>query len=154
MVLKPLLLIILFAAIGWADTGFKDTIQFTETDNFPKCQAGQVKVSPGTLTCNGQTATIATGGSSSLPLPGGATNYIQSTLTPTTTTQSFSVQVGSFSVAGWYIMDSSNCLWNTTIATTGNLVTTLVNCPPVTTFVPCVPGVPYGLLLSLTCPRS
>lgn len=55
--------LILFLS-GWAiaDTGFTNTIQVTETDNSPKCQAGQIKVSPGSLTCSGQTATITTGG--------------------------------------------------------------------------------------------
>lgn len=53
-----------------ADTGWKDTIQFTETDGSPKCMAGQVKVGAGQLTCSGQTATLSitggSGGSSSL----------------------------------------------------------------------------------------
>lgn len=66
---------------------------------------------------------------SSSTLPSGSTQYIQNTLTPTTNTQSFSVQVGSFSVAGWYIMDTANCLWNTSITTLGVLTTTLISCP-------------------------
>lgn len=67
----------------------------------------------------------------STTLPSGSTQYIQNTLTPTTTTQRFSVQVGSFSVAGWYIMDSDDCLWNTTINTSGVLTTALMNCPSI-----------------------
>lgn len=57
---KSLLLIFLLSAIGYCDTGFRDTIQFTETDNSPKCMAGQVKVSPLSLTCSGNTATLLT----------------------------------------------------------------------------------------------
>jgi|GEM_PF-3140155 len=79
MVRKAILLTLL-SAFSFADTGFKDTIRVTETDLSPSCMAGQIKVSPGTLTCNGQTATITTGGgggggAATLPLPGGATNY-------------------------------------------------------------------------------
>lgn len=70
MVRKPLFLILLLSAVGFADTGFKDTIQFTELDGSPKCMAGQVKVGNGQLTCSGQTATLTitggSGGSSSL----------------------------------------------------------------------------------------
>lgn len=60
-----------------ADTGFSNTLRVSETDNSPACTVGQIKVTAGTLTCNGQVATISTGGGSGgLPLPGGATNYI------------------------------------------------------------------------------
>lgn len=50
-------------------------------------------------------------------------------------------------------VDANSCLWDITVNITGNLVTTLVSCPVVTAFVPCTPGVPYGVLLGLTCPR-
>lgn len=60
MVYKSLFVIIFLVSAGWADTGFKNTLQFTETDNSPQCTAGQVKVSPGTLVCNGQSVTINT----------------------------------------------------------------------------------------------
>lgn len=76
MVLKKLLLILTVCTIARADTGFKNTIQVTETDNSPKCQAGQIKVSAGTLTCNGQTATITTGGGTG-GSPGGTGTQIQ-----------------------------------------------------------------------------
>lgn len=72
MVHKPLLLTLLLASFSWSDTGFKSTIQVTETDNAPKCQAGQLKFSAGSVTCNGQTATITSGGGSSTP--GGSPN--------------------------------------------------------------------------------
>lgn len=91
---------------------------------------------------------------SSSTLPSGSTQYIQNTFTPTTTTQVFSVQQGSFSVAGFYMMDSDNCRWQTTVATTGSLVTTLIGCPTavVSTFRPCTAGMSLGLLLAITCP--
>ncbi len=79
MVLKKLLLILPISVFAWSDTGFKDTIQFTETDGSPKCMAGQVKVGAGQLTCSGQTATLTiTGGGG-----GGATNGTILTSTPT-----------------------------------------------------------------------
>lgn len=62
MVHKSILLTLLLASIGFADTGWKDTINVTESDNSPKCQVGQIKFSAGSLTCNGQTASIAVGG--------------------------------------------------------------------------------------------
>lgn len=74
MVRKSLFLILL-SGLAFADTGYKDTIQFTETDGSPKCMAGQVKVSAGTLTCSGQTATITTGGGGGTP--GGTGTQIQ-----------------------------------------------------------------------------
>lgn len=92
-------------------------------------------------------------GSAGLPLPQGATNYIQNTLTPSTTWQSFAVQVGSFSSAGWYIMDSLSCIWQTQINTLGVLTTTKLSCPIVAAFVPCTPGTPVGVLAAITCPR-
>lgn len=88
---KKLLLILAVCGIARADTGFKNTIQFTETDNSPKCQAGQVKVSPGTLTCNGQTATITTGGGSgSTVLTSSAVAFGSSTNTVTGDASTFS----------------------------------------------------------------
>lgn len=55
--------LLVLASLVYADTGFKDTIQFTEADGSPKCMAGQVKVGNGQLTCSGQTATLTiTGG--------------------------------------------------------------------------------------------
>lgn len=49
--------------------------------------------------------------------------------------------------------DSNSCLWDISVSTPGNLVTTLVSCPTIASFVACVPGVPYGALLTLVCPR-
>ena len=63
MVRRAILLVLAFCGIAKADTGFTSTIRVTETDNSPACTVGQVKVSPGSLTCNGQVATITTGGS-------------------------------------------------------------------------------------------
>lgn len=51
------------------------------------------------------------------------------------------------------LYDSSNCLWRAIINTAGAWVTSLVSCPTVTAFRACTPGVPYGLLLSITCPN-
>lgn len=62
MVRRTLLLIAALTSFCHADTGFYSTINVTETDGSPACQAGQLKVSTGTLTCSGQTATISTGG--------------------------------------------------------------------------------------------
>lgn len=59
------LLVASLAGIINADTGFYSTIRVTETDNSPACQVGQIKVSPNTLACNGQTATITIGGGAS-----------------------------------------------------------------------------------------
>lgn len=50
-------------------------------------------------------------------------------------------------------VDSNSCLWDISVSTPGNLVTTLVSCPAVAQFTACVPGTPYGLLLAVTCPR-
>lgn len=71
MVRKSLFLILSLAGSCFADTGFKDTIQFKELDGSPQCMAGQVVVGNGQLTCSGQTATLTItgsggGGSSSL----------------------------------------------------------------------------------------
>lgn len=98
---------------AWADTGFYSTIRVTETDNSPACTVGQLKVSPGTLTCTGQSATVTTGGSS-----GGAGYFVEpatvtfllnlgatvSTLTVTgvqTSTLSFVVKDGSGNPILW-----------------------------------------------------
>lgn len=48
----------------FADTGYKNSIQVTETDNSPMCMAGQIKFSAGSLTCAGNVATVTSGGSS------------------------------------------------------------------------------------------
>lgn len=58
---KKLLLTLLLASVSSADTGWKDMVNVTETDNSPKCQVGQLKFSPGSVTCHGQSATITTG---------------------------------------------------------------------------------------------
>lgn len=57
-------LLVILALSGWAiaDTGFYSTINIKTTDNQTMCQVGQIKVSPATLTCSGQVATITTGG--------------------------------------------------------------------------------------------
>lgn len=63
MAYRSLLLVLLLGGIAFADTGYPSTIRVTETDNSPACTIGQIKVSPGSLTCQGQTAIITTGGS-------------------------------------------------------------------------------------------
>lgn len=80
MVRRAFLLILALAGWSYADTGFHSTVSLKTTDNATQCVAGQIKVSPGTLTCSGNVATVTTG-SSGLPLPPGDTNYIQNTAT-------------------------------------------------------------------------
>jgi len=63
MVRKSLLLILGLAASVFADTGVTGTIKIKDSSGSPSCVVGQVNVSPGTLTCAGQTATLTTGGS-------------------------------------------------------------------------------------------
>lgn len=71
MVYRSFLLVLAVCGIAVADTGFKDSIQFSESDGSPKCMAGQVVVNSGQLTCSGNKATLnitggGGGGSSSL----------------------------------------------------------------------------------------
>lgn len=61
MVRRSIFLILALSGFVKADTGFYSTVQVTETDNSPKCQAGQLKVSAGTLSCSGNVANINTG---------------------------------------------------------------------------------------------
>ena len=75
MVRRSLLLIIAFCGISRADTGFSSTIKVRETDGSPSCVVGQISVSPGTLTCAGQSATLTTGGGGGTP--GGADTNVQ-----------------------------------------------------------------------------
>jgi len=80
MVPKSLFLVVLLAAVGFCDTGYKSTVRVTETDNSPSCTAGQIKFSPGTVTCSGQTATVTnTGGGG-----GGGGNSVLETIFGTT----------------------------------------------------------------------
>lgn len=63
---KVLLALIFVAGVLWADTGFKDLIRVTETDNSPSCMAGQIKFANGNVSCSGNVATVSdqnTGGS-------------------------------------------------------------------------------------------
>lgn len=55
-------------------------------------------------------------------------------------------------IIGPVLTDSAGCTWRTTIATTGNLVTTLVACPVSVVSRPCTTGMSLGLLLAITCP--
>lgn len=112
MVRKPLLLVLLLSAVGFADTGFKDTIQFTETDGSPKCMAGQVKVSPGTLTCSGQTATITTGGGS-----GGGGSTGGSIIASTKNAVAYYSATATNTLSG-----SDKFTWNGTSATISGLI--------------------------------
>lgn len=80
MVRKTVLLILACCGLAKADTGYPSTIRVTETDNSPACTIGQIKVTPGTLSCSGQTATITTGG-------GGGTGGVS--VYPATATASF-----------------------------------------------------------------
>ncbi len=142
---KSVLLIVLGSSLAMADTGFKDSIQFTEIDGSPKCMAGQVKVTNGTLACNGQTATITTGGGT------GGLTYVKDTSSDTISSADFEFQSNSI---GPVLRDSANCAWRTTVNTSGNLVTSLLGCPsvPATPVDTCTTGQPRGLLLALVCP--
>lgn len=123
----------MFTSPLYADTGFTSTIRVSETDNSPACTVGQIKVTTGTLTCNGQVATISTGGSG-----GGGSSITTCGSNPT----------------GIQLTDSASCTWCETVATAGNLVTTLIGCPAVTPHMICPAGQSRGLLLSLTCDGS
>lgn len=142
------------ASPAFADTGWPYTISVTETDHSPVCQVGQIQFTTGTVTCQGNIAKVVTGGGSgggSGPLSPGSTNYIQNTLNPTINTQTFSVQQGSFSVTGFIMTDPNQCQWNTTINTSGAVVTSLIGCPVVLASRPCSKGQSLGLMLSITC---
>lgn len=101
MVYRSFFLVLLLGCIAYADTGQTGTVKLLDSSVPRSCVAGQINVSPGTLTCAGQVATLTTGGGSisSSTLPGGSTQYIQNTLTPTTTTQAFTVQTASATIA-------------------------------------------------------
>lgn len=141
---KYAILLLFLGVTVLADTGFNiPNVLVSETDGDPRRRPIQeLEFSNGTVTVTGTKAAITNSGGGSLSP--GSTNYIQNTLTPTTATQVFSVQSGSFSVAGIGMVDSAGCKWTTTIATTGALVTTLVSCPGATT------GQCMGLLCSIT----
>lgn len=81
---------------------------------------------------------------------GSSLPFLSSTSTETISAADF--EFNSANIGPVYT-DSANCKWRTTVSIAGNLITTLVSCPIVTAFIPCTPGVPYGILLSLTCPR-
>jgi len=124
MVRRTLFLILTLAGYGFSDTGFSTTIQVTETDNSPKCQAGQLKVSAGTLTCSGQTATITTGGGGS----GGSSSLqvTRSGVEITSPTASINFYSGDFvgssagTTAQIYLNPSTtNYIWNTSTLQSG-----------------------------------
>lgn len=62
MVRRSLLLILGLAAIAWGDTGQTSTVKLLDPNTPVSCVAGQINVSPGTLSCAGQVATLTTGG--------------------------------------------------------------------------------------------
>ncbi len=145
MVFKKVLLIMVLASPSFSDTGFTSTIRVSETDSSPACTVGQIKVTAGTLTCNGQVATISTGGGSGL-------TYLHDTSSDTVSSADLEFQSVSM---GPVLVDASSCKWRTTVTTAGNLVTTLLACPTtpsVPVRVPCSVGEPIGLLIGLTCP--
>lgn len=166
MVFKKILLILLVSTPVFSDTGFTSTIRVSETDNSPACTVGQIKVSTGSLTCNGQVATISTGGGSGgTGTPGGSSGNIQYNNSGSLGGASFfNIHSSSTSTSadtawttsgvGPVLTDSDGCTWRATVQTTGNLVTTRLSCPTPSVFSPCTPGVPYGILLSITCPRT
>jgi len=131
MVRKAILLTLL-SAFSFADTGFKDTIRVTETDLSPSCMAGQIKVSPGTLTCNGQTATITTGGGGG----GGNVGFFLrdtslnlwqvsiNTAGALITTAASSATTGSTLRSSIVFQDSASSFWTLTVNTSGTLITT------------------------------
>jgi hypothetical protein len=146
MVLKKVLLIMLLASPGFADTGFTSTLRVSEQDSAPACTVGQIKVTNGTLTCNGQIANITTGGGG-----GSGLTYLKDTSSDTVSSADLEFQSSNM---GPVLVDSDSCKWRATITTAGNLVTSLLSCPtaPSTPVDTCTRGQPRGLLLSLTCP--
>ena len=93
MVRRALFLVIALLGSGYADTGFRDLIQVTEPDGSPRCMAGQLKFSAGSLTCSGNVATVSTGGGGSSP-----------------------------SFPAFVLRDSASTAWSVTISTTGQMV--------------------------------
>ena len=99
-------------------------LRIEEADGSPSGYPRVLKVSTGTLTNNGDGSFSLETGSG-----GGSGNFIQNTLTPSTTTQVFSVQQGKYSYTGFIMTDANNCTWNTRITTSGALTTELISCP-------------------------
>lgn len=118
MVRKSVFLMLALCGVARADTGFTSSIKITETDNSPSCVVGQIKVSTGTLTCAGQTATISTGGG------GGSGNYVSKTGDTISGDLEFTL-----SSIGPILLDSNGCTWRAGVDTSGVLTTALLNCP-------------------------
>lgn len=107
MVRRSLLLALACVALATADTGFYSTVQVTETDGSPKCQAGQIKFGAGQVSCSGQTATVTiTGGSG-----GGPSGQINS--------------AAQYSVSYYSVSGSSNVLSGATGFRTDNSTMTI-----------------------------
>lgn len=107
MVRKSLFLVLLLTGVLWADTGFRDTISITETDGVPKCMAGQIKFSAGTVTCSGQVATVTnTGGGGG----GGPTGQINN--------------ANQYALPYYSVTGSSNVLSGLAAGTSGQVLTT------------------------------
>lgn len=118
--------------MAFADGQISSRLNITTTDGSVSNWPYQLKVTTGTLTDNGDgTMTLQTGGGS-----GGGS----------------SISTCGSSPVGIQFTDADSCTWCTTVATTGNLVTTLESCPtPATPNRNCTPGESIGLLLSLVC---
>lgn len=118
--------LLFMTAVLYADTSSKLNIK--TTDSSVSTYPYQLKVSPGTLTDNGDgTATLTTGGG------GGGTSCGSNPL-------------------GIQFSDSNSCTWCETVSTAGNLVTALISCPAATVSRPCRTGMSLGVLLAVTCP--
>ena len=91
---------LLVAGISFADTGFPSSINIKETDGSPMCQAGQIQVSPGTLICTGNVATITTGGGSTALSSTQTWTGQNNWTTPSQSTFTYGVTVGSLSTTG------------------------------------------------------
>jgi hypothetical protein len=125
------IIILLFAA-ATAEATVYQPLNIRTTDGSVSNYPYQLKVTTGTLIDNMDgTMTLLTGGSGG---GGGGGNVTTCGTNP----------------VGIQYADANNCLWCTTVATTGNLVTTLLSCGAVAR--PCTTGMSLGLLLAITCP--
>jgi hypothetical protein len=60
MVRKSVLLILGLTSFAFGDTGVTSTIKLLDRSVPVSCVVGQINVSPGSLSCSGQTATLST----------------------------------------------------------------------------------------------
>lgn len=140
-----ILFMLLAAGTLWAPIDQPLNIQ--ETDGSPSTYPYKLLVSTGTLTDNGDgTATLTTGGGGG---SGSGLTYLHDS--SSNTISSADIEYNSSSI-GPVLRDSANCLWRTTVNTSGVLSATLLSCPSVIVSRPCTTGMSLGILLSVTCP--